>query len=699
MYQRDAFFVLSRPRASVVTASSTRIAQGIRPGVGAHLDRITFLQLIVSMPDSQPLQKPFLLSRIGVRVDDPPHHVGPSQRNPHSYYYNQREEIRLRPFGNNSDGKQVLESTTGADRHPQTKKHVLDSSFVDQVPAIRQPTAFSPGTVTREWNNNAYRILATVSISESPAESDTKSMSIDDGPLDSRRFRTRSSRMSIDPPPLTGTCRKALSHMSIDPSPLTGTCRKASSHMSVDPSSPNVDQSTQRKASFHMSVDVPSARWSRGSSDRMLIDEIQHHSPTQNLPQQVYSHCGPSFITRPTVSPTMTSSRNASVPFPREHTLASSALPPTSFSLQHISPLHDRGSLREEVNLASMSLSLSLYLQHGRDNKENQVLPPTTCAPRTCASQPPTSLIRSSLAHPPDREEFSPVIPPEIFSPKHGTAAPRQGNRSPPTSLDPIHHLSPTCRSRVRARGSSSGDDTSHKRYCIRQDSQPIALLSIDSRSAYGTSLQSPHSLSPIDEAWLPPMEKQLEMAHNAQLKARCRKSNAIIGEAVNQISEAIVPYHKDHRKRKVARTSTNSQPFSGVPDHLQSIERYNPPKAINTSRSQPCTSFDIAKDADYITQTWTKLALCDSPAALPEDNGLLQSEVPYLSLSPPMINEPPKSQSRSPPIRTTAGLGAVIQSHGDDEVEIYVGDAVKLAAPTFRRHRTADAFDAVVIP
>lgn len=489
--------------------------------------------------------------------------------------------------------------------------------------------------------------------------------------------------------------------MSIDPSPLTDNCRKASSHMSVDPSSPNVDQSTQRKASSHMSVDVPSARQSRGSSDRMLIDEIQHHYPTQNLPQQVYSHCGTSFITRPTVSPTMTCSRNTSVHFPREHTLASSVLPPTSFSLQHISPLRDRGSPREEVDLASMSSSLSLSLQHGRDNKENQALPPTTCPPHTCTSQPPTRLIHGSLAHPPDREEFSPVVPPEIFSPKHGTAASRQGNRSPPTSPDAIHRLSPTSRCHVRARGSSSADDTSHKRYCIRQDSQPITLLSIDSPSACGTSPQSPHSLSPIDEAWLPPMEKQLEMAHNAQLKARCRKFRAIIGGAVNEISEAIVPYHKDHRKRKVARTNTNSQPFSGVPDHPQSIERYNPPKAINTSRSQPRTSFDTAKDIDHVTRTWTKLALCDSPAALPGDDGLLQGEVPYLSLSPPIINEPPKSQSRSPPTRTTAGLGAVIQSQSDDEVEIYLGDAVKLAVPTFRRHRTADAFDAnsVVIP
>ncbi|KAG1841329.1 hypothetical protein DFJ58DRAFT_845056 [Suillus subalutaceus] len=462
---------------------------------------------------------------------------------------------------------------------------------------------FSPGAVIQEWNNHAYGILATVSISGSPAGSDTKSMSVEDGSLESRRFRKRSSRMSVDP------------------SPLTGDYRKASSQMSIDPSSPNVNQGAQRKASSRMSIDVPSTRRSRGSSDRMLIDEIQHHYPTQNLPQQVYSHCDPSFTTRPTVSPTMTCSRNPH--FQRERTLASSALPPTSFSLQRISPSHDRGSPRGEANSAS---SQSLSLQHGRD-KKNQVLSPITSPSRPCISQPPPSMIPSSLARPPGRSGFSPAAPPGTFSPKHGTPASRQGNGSPSTSPDAIHRLSPTSRSRVRARGSSSGDDANYKRRCVRQDSQPIALLSIDSRSACGTSPQSTQSLSPINEVWLPPMEKQLEMARKSQVKARFRKFKAIIGGAVNEIREVIVPYHKDHRKRKVARTNTNSEPFSEVPDYLRSLERCNPPQTTHTSRSQPRTSFDIRKDVDHITQTWTKLALCDSPTALRGDDVLLQGE------------------------------------------------------------------------
>ncbi|KAG1825585.1 uncharacterized protein BJ212DRAFT_1474983 [Suillus subaureus] len=625
------------------------------------------------MPNSQLLQKPSLLSRIGARVDDPPHHVGLSQRNFHSYNSKQRDETRLRLFGNNSDGKQTSGLTTGhAGRHSHTKQHVPDSSFVDRVPAIRQPTAFSPGAVIQEWNNHAYGILATVSISGSPAGSDTKSMSVDDGPLDSRQFRKRSSRMSVDP------------------SPLTGTCCKASSQMSVDPSSPNLDQGARRKASSRMSVDVSSTRRSRRSSDRMLIDEIQHHYPTQNLPQQVYSHCGPSFTTRPTVSPTMTCTRNTSVHFQRERTLASSALPPT---LQHISPLHDRGSPRGEANSASILSSRSLSLQHGRD-KENQVLSQTTSPSRPCTSQPSPSLIPSSLAHPPGRSEFSPAAPPATLSPKHETPASRQGNGSLPTNPDVTHRLSPTSRSRVRARGSSSGDDANYKRHCVRQDSQPVALLSIDSRSACGTSPQSPQSLSPINETWLPPMEKQLEMARKSQLKARFREFKAIIGGAVDEIREVIVPYHKDHRKRKVARTNINSEPFLGVPDYLRFVEHYNPPRTTHTSRSQPRTSFDITKDIDHIAQTWTKLTLCDSPTALRGDDVSLQGEVPHLSLSPPKTNEPPMSQSRSPPVRRTAGLGAVTRFQSD-EVEIYIGDAVNLAAPTFRRRRTADAFDA----
>ncbi|KAG2345256.1 hypothetical protein BDR05DRAFT_128750 [Suillus weaverae] len=632
------------------------------------------------MPNSQPLRKPSLC-RIGARVGDPPHHVGSGQRNHHSYYSKQREKpTRLKPMGNNSEGKEASRSTTGhAGRHPQAKQRVPDSSFVDRVPATRPPTAFSPGTVTQEWNNYAYSILATVSMSGSPAGSDIKSMSVDNGSLDSRRFRKRSSGMSVDP------------------SPLTGTYRKASSQMSVDPSSLNVDQSAQRRASSRMSVDVPSARRSRGSSDQMPIDEIQHHYSTRNLPQQVYF--GPSFTTRPTVSPTMTCSRNTSVHFPRERALVSSALPPTSFSLQHISLSHDRGSPRGEANSALMPSSRSLPLQHGRD-KENQVLSPTKSPPRPCTSQPPPSPIHSSLAHPPGRSEFSPAAPSATFSLKHGTPASGLGNRSPPTSPDVVHRQSPTSRSHVRVRRSSSGDDASYKRHCVRQDSQPIALLSIDSRSACGTSPQSPQLLSPIDEVGLPPVDKQLEMAHKSQLKGRFRKFKAIIGGVVNEIKGAIVPYHKDHRKRKVARTNTNSEPFSTVPDYLRSLERYNPPKTTHASRSQPRMSFDIGKDIDHIAQTWTKLALCDSPTALQGD-GLLQGEVPYLSLSPPRINEPPMSESRSPPVRRTAGLGAVTQFQSDDEVEIYIGDAVNLAAPTFRRRRTADAFDAngVVIP
>lgn len=571
------------------------------------------------MPNSQKLS----LRISGAHVDDSPHHVDLSQRNPHS--------TRLRPLGNNSEGKQASGSTAGhAARHPQTKQHVPDSSF---VPAPRQPTAFSLGTVTQEWNNHAYGISATVSISQqagSPAGSDIKPMSVDDGSPNSRRFRKWSSRMSVDP------------------SPLTGTYRKASSHMSVDQSPPNVDKGARRKASSDMSVDVPSARRSQGSSDRMLIDEIQHHYPTQNLPQQVYGHAGPSFSTRPTISPTMTCSCNTSVHFLRERTLASSASPPTSFSLQHLSP-------------------------------------------RPCTSQPPPSLIHSSLAHPPGRSEVLPAAPPKTFSPKHGTPASRQGNRSPPTSQDAIHRLSPANRGRVHARGSSSEDNATDKRHCVRQDSQPITLLSTDSRSARGTSPQSPHSLSPIDEAWLPPMEKQLEMAHKSQLKARFRKFKAIIGGAVNELKEAIVPYHKNHRKYKVARTNIDLEPFSGVPDYLRSLERYNPPKTTYTPRSPLRTAFDIGNDIDHIAQSWTKLTLCDSPTVIRGDDGLLQGEAPYLSSSPPRINEPPVSKSRSP--RT--------QFQNDDQVEIYIGDAVNLATPTFRRRRTADAFDAngVVIP
>ncbi|KAG1757922.1 hypothetical protein EDB19DRAFT_1822859 [Suillus lakei] len=597
---------------------------------------------------SQSLQKPSLLSRIGARVDDPLHHVGLSRGNPQSYKSN-----------------------------PQTKQHVADSSFVDRVPATRQTTAFPPGTVTQEWNNHAYGILATVSISGSSAGSDIKPMSVDEGPLDSRQFRKRSSRMSVDP------------------SSLTGTYRKASSRMSVDSSSPNVDQSIQRRASSRMSVDIPSTRRSRGSSGRMLIDEIQHHYPTQNLPQQAYSRCGPSFAIRPTVSPTMICSRNG------EHTLASGALPPTSFPIQHMSLSRDRGSARGEANLASMLSSRPSSLQHGRNKAKQVIFPATSAPPRPCTSQPPPSLVPNSPAHPPGCSESSSVAPPGTFFQKYGTPASRQGNRLPSAKPDAVRRQSPTSRSRVRARGSSSGDNASYKRHCVRQDSQPIALLSIDSRPACSPSPQSPQSLSPIDEAWLPPMEKQLEMAYKSQLTVRFRKFKAIIGGAVNEIKQAIVPYHKDHRKRKVAHTNTSSEPFSGVPDYLRSLERYGPQTLTNTPQSQQRKTFGVGEDIDHIAQTWTKLALCDSPTALQGDDRLLPGEVPHLSLSLPRISEPPLSPSRSPPVRRIAGRSAVTQSQSDDEVEIYVGDAVNLAAPTFRRRRTADAFDAngVLIP
>jgi hypothetical protein len=481
---------------------------------------------------------------------------------------------------------------------------VQDFSFVS---APRQPSAFPPGTVTQEWKNHRYGISATVSISQqagSPAGSDTGPMSVDGSP---KSCRKRSTKISLDSSPSTGINRKASSPMSVDPAPLNidkSARRKASSPMSVAQSPPNIDKSARRKASSPMPVDLPSARRSQGSSDRMLIDEIQHHYPTQNLPQQMYGHGGLpfSFSTRPTISPTMTYSRNTPVHFLRERTLASSASPPTSFSLQHISP-------------------------------------------RPCTSQPPPSPIHSSLAHP-GRSELSPAAPPKTFSPKHGTPASRQGNRSSPTSQDAIHHLSP---SRVHARGSSSDDNASDKRHCVRPDSQPIALLSTDFRSARGTSPQSPQSLSPINEAWLPPMEKQLEMAHKSQLKARFRKFKAIIGGAVNEIKEAIVPYHKNHRKYKVARTNTDLEPFSGVPDYLRSLERYNPSKTTPTPQSQLRTTFDTGNEIDRIAQSWTKLTLCDSPTAMRGNDGLLKGEAPHLSSSPPRTNKPPMSRSRSP--------------------------------------------------
>ncbi|KAG1769623.1 hypothetical protein EDD22DRAFT_1048046 [Suillus occidentalis] len=530
-----------------------------------------------AMSNSQRLS---LRISIGARVDDSPHRVKPSQRNSHS--------TRLGPLGK---GKQA---TTGhAVRHLQAKQ---DSSF---VPAPRQPSAFSPGTVTQEWNNHTYGISATVSISQqagSPAVSDTGPMSVDDGPPSSSG--KWSTKISLDSSPLTGIYSKASPFMSVDPAPLNidkSARRKAPSPMSVDQSPPNIDKSARRKASSPMLVDLPSARRSQGSSDRMLIDKIQHHYSTQNLPQQVYGHGGlPFSISTPqTISPTMTYSRNTPVHSLRERTLASSASLPTSFSLQHISP-------------------------------------------RPCTSQPPPSPIHSSLAHPPGRSELSPAAPPKTFPPKHGIPASRQGNRTSP--------------SHIHARGSSSEDHASDKHHCVRPDSQPIALLSTDFRSARGTSPQSPQSLSPINEAWLPPMEKQLEMAHRSQLKARFRKFKAIIGGAVNEIKEAIVPYHKNHRKYKVARTNTDLEPFSGVPDYLRSLERY-PSKTTPTTQSQLCTAFNIGNDIDHIAQSWTKLTLCDSPTAMRGNDGLLKGEAPHLSSPPPRTNKPPMSRSRSPRI------------------------------------------------
>ncbi|KAG0697157.1 hypothetical protein DFH29DRAFT_878869 [Suillus ampliporus] len=634
--------------------------------------------------NSQPQLKPSLFSCIGARVDDTPYHVRPREGNPRSYHFKQREETRLRPLKNDGEGKLppqgpgLATPTTGhAGRGPQATQSVYC-----HVPASHRTTAFSPHTVTQEWNNHAYGILATVSISGSPTGSDPKAMSVDEGPLDSKQFRKRSSIMSVDP------------------SPLTGTYRKASSRMSVDPPSPYVDQSTQHRASSRMSVDVPSTRRSRGSSDRMLIDEI--HYPAQNVQQQANVHCVASFNARPTVPPTTICSRNTSTHVPQERSLASGASPPTSFpiAISQQSLSHDSGSARGEAKLAWMPSSRPSFLQHARDKENQTTFPATPAPPRSGTSKPSPSPIPNSLAPPPGQSDSAPAAPAETFSPKHGTPASRKGSGSPTTKRETIHHQSSTYRSRVRARGSSSGDEASHKRHCVRQDSQRIALLFIDSCLAC-PSLQSPQSLSPIGEVWLPPMEQQLEMARKSELKARLRKFTAIIGEAVNEIKQAIVPYNTDHRKHKVARTHTNSEPSSGVPEYLRSTERRDSPKPTNAPRSQQRTSFDTGKDVGHITQMWTDLALCDSPTALRGDDEALQREVPHISLSLPRINEPPRSASRSPPVRSTADGGAVTQFSSDDEVEIYTGDAANLAAPTFRRHRTADAFNAngVAIP
>jgi hypothetical protein len=525
------------------------------------------------------------------------------------------------------------------------------------------------------WNNHAYSISATVSVSRSP-RSDIKAMSIDEGSPDSRPSRKTSSKMSIDP------------------SPLPGARRKTSSRMSVD-TSPNVYHSTQRRTSSRMSVDVPSARRSRGSSDRMLLDEIQqeHHLPQQADP----------FTARPTASLTMGYPHSASTCTSREH-VASGVVLPTSFPMtvsQKMSLSYDPRSPRGEANLMLMSSAPppSSFQQHIQRKEKHKVSPPATSTPLLpCISQSPA---RTSML-PLRQLDSAPVAPHKPLFPKHETPASRHGSRSPSTKRETIH--SPTSRGRVRARGSSSGDEVSHKRYCVRQDSRPIALPAIDPHSACVPSLQplAAQSLSPIDEVWLPPMEQQLEKAHQSQLKAKFRKFKAIIGGAVNEIKQAIVPYNKDHRKHKVARIRSGSRPFAGVPDYLRSAERPDP--VVSTSaRCHEGTPFGIGKDIDSIAETWTNLALCDSPTSSYGDDGAIHGEALHLSLPPnlPRINKPPENPCSSRPASRTAVHGSVTHTQSDDEVEIYISTAANLAAPTFRQHRTADAFDArgVVIP
>ncbi|OJA09092.1 hypothetical protein AZE42_02560 [Rhizopogon vesiculosus] len=633
------------------------------------------------LQNAHPLLNPSLLSRIGVRVDDPAYHTRPSDGNPHSYNLEQKGEMGHRPFSGleNSRGQEFLPQaprptiiTDRAGRHHQAKQHVpaRGSSFMEvdcsHVPATLRTTAFPPGTVTQGWNNHAYGVSATVSVSGSPG-SDIKAMSIDDGSLDSRPSRKTSSKMSIDPSPLTGTRRKASSGMSVDPSP-----------------SPNIYQSTQHRTSSRMSVDAHPAR----SPDRMLLDKFHHDYHTQNIPQQTRTYTP--LTARPTASPTRGCPQSALMYYsPREHTLAASVALPTSFPIvvSQKRPLsYDTRSPRHCGETKSIPLSQppSSFPQYIQGKEKHKVIVPTTSTPPfPCISQAPTSAPMLPL-HLPDS---APVAPPKTVSPKHKTPASRQGSRSPSTKREVIH--SPTSRGRVRARESSSRDEVIHKRHCVRQDSRPIALLAIDPHSVSGPSLQPAQSLSPIDDGWLPPMEQQLETARQSQLKDKFRKFKAIIGGAVNGIKQAIVPYNKAHRNHKAARMRSASQPFAGVPDYLRSAE---PPKHTSASRYHKRPSFDIGKGIDSIAETWTNLSLCDSPTSLNGDDGAVHGEAPQLSLSLPRINEPPKSSHRSPPPRRA---GSVIQTQSDDEVEIYTGTAGNLAAPTFRRHRTADAFDA----
>lgn len=500
-----------------------------------------------------------------------------------------------------------------------------------------------------------------MSVSGSP-RSDTMA-SIDEGSLDSVPFRKTSSKMSVD-------------------SSLIGTRHKTSSKMSVDPSSPNVYHSTQRRTSSRMSVDVPSARRSRGSSDRMLLDEIQYDY--QNLPQQ--AQIPAPFTASPAAWPTTGSPHSASIYASQGYTLTGVALP-SSFSMavsQKMSLSHGTRSPRGEAKLAPMPSSPppSSFMQHIQGkHKYNSPAPSTP--PLPCTSKSPASATVLPLRW----TDSAPVAPPKTVSPK--TPALRQGSRCPSTKRETIH--SPISSGRVRARGSSSGDEVSHKRHCVRQ-SPPIALLAIDPHPARGPSLQPAQSISPMDEVqWLPPMEQQLETARQSQLKAKFRKFKAIIGGAVNDIKQAIMPYNKDHCKNKTSPTRSGSRSFAGVPDYLRStaerLDSSKPP--IYRKR----TSFDIRKDIDTIAETWTNLGLCDSPTSLHGDDGTVHGEAPQLYLPLPRINEPPRSSRSSRPGPGT-GDGSITKIRSDEKVEIYVGTATNLAAPTFRRRRTADAFD-----
>jgi hypothetical protein len=560
---------------------------------------------------------------------------------------------------------------------------VPDSSFSEagqrlysHTPSTLRTAAFPPSTVMQGWNHHAYGISATVSVSGSP-RSDIKAMSVDEA-VNSR-------------PP-----QKTSSKMSVDYSPLTSTRRKASSGMSVDPSSPNAYQS---RASSRMSVDIPSTRLSRGSSDRMLLDEIQYDYPRQNLPQQAHSYA-PS-TTWPAATST-TVYHSASPYASREHALASgvassTTLPVTVPETRTRPLLYDTRSprARGEAKLVSKPSSAppSSFLQHTQGKNHKTILPVTSTPPNPCTSP----LFASAPVLPSSR---TPAAPPKTVSQNHEAPPSMQRNTSSSTKQEIVH--SPTRKGHVRARGSSSGDEVSHKRHCVRQDSQPMALFATDPRSACSPSARPTQSLSPIDEVpWLPPMEQQLETARQSQLKAKFRKFKAIIGGAVNEIKQAIVPYNKDHRKHKFARMRSDSRPFAGVPDYLRSSERSNLAKLASASRYHKRAPFDIKKDINSIAETWTNLTLCDSPTSLHGNDVAIHGEVPHLSLPPPTINEPSTSPCNSRPARRTTSGGSVAQIRSDDEVEIYIGTAAALPAPTFRRQRTADAFDArgMVVP